>query len=190
MKIKAVILTVIVALAAVGIFAIAADYGTQNDPLVTLSYITDVFAPDLLNKAQQVSDSTAKQVNSNVTSYEARVDKKVNEFLDRNTAKVTESMIDQIAGKVQIPTTKQSAPFTTLSLTSGKTVVITAGCEILFRSGSASVTKGALIDVTNGALVSPGGSVSANHLYTTTESTTVSVKSNSTVLVKGQYSAY
>lgn len=191
MKMKMVIIAAMVVAAAMGIFAIAADYGTQSDPLVSLSYITDVFTPDLLNKAEKTANDTAKQVNSNITSYESRVDKKVNEFIDRNTANVTDSMIDQIAGKVQIPTSKQTAPFTTLNLTAGKTVVLTKGCEVVVRGAGVACKTGALIDASTGGLVSANGAITANHLYIAAETgATISVKSNVTVLVKGQYSAY
>lgn len=187
---KKIIIAVIVIAAAVGIFAIAADYGTQNDPLVSLSYITDVFTPDVLNQAKKVSEDAAKTANANVSSYEARVDKKVNEFIDRNTANVTSAMIDEIAGRVETPAVKQSAPFATIDLAAGKNVVLTKGCEVLVRSGSVSCKTGSLVDATTGAAVSTGGALSANHLYIASDSANLSVKSNSTVLIKGQYSAY
>lgn len=187
---KKIIITLMVIAAAVGIFAIAVDYGTQNDPLVSLSYITDVFAPDMLKKAESTAKSTANQVNSNVSSYESRVDKKVNEFTDRNTAAVDDSMVDEIVSKVEKPSAKQSAPFATIELTAGKSVTLTKGCEVLVRSGSVSCKTGNLVDATTGAAVTAGGTVSANHLYIAADSTTLSVKANSTVLIKGQYSAY
>ncbi len=190
MKMKGALIAVIILAAAVGIFAIAADYGTQSDPLVSLSYITDVLTPDLVKQAEKIAEDTAKQVNSNITSYEARVDKKVNEFIDRNTANVNSTMIDQIADKVELPASKQAAPFTTLQLTAGKTVVLTKGCEVLARGEGSSCKAGKLIDMTTGGLVSAGGAISANHLYVAPESVTISVKSTVTVLVKGQYSSY
>lgn len=189
-KIKVLIITAIVICAAVGIFAIAADYGTQNDPLVSLSYITDVFMPDLLSRAEKLVTDTAKTVNNNISAYESRVDKKTNEFIDRNTAAVDNTMIDRIANKVTQPDSKQTAPFTTLNLTSGKTLVLSKGCEVLVTSGSVSCKSGSLTDMTTGGLVSSGGSVSVNHLCVSSASVTLSIKSNSAILVKGQYSAY
>jgi len=190
MKMKTIIITVMVIAAAVGIFAIAVDYGTQSDPLVSLSYITDVFAPDVLKKAESTAKNTANQINSNIASYDSIVDKKVNEFTDRNTATVDSTMIEQIANKVPAPATKQSAPFTTMELAAGKTVKLSKGCEVLIRSGSATCTAGSLVNATTGAAVSPGGALAINHLYITAEAgATISMKSNSTVLIKGQYSA-
>ena len=190
MKMKTVIVSLVIIAAAFGIFAIAVDYGTQSDPLVSLSYITDVFKPDLLNQAKKVSESTAKTTNSNISSYEARVDKKVNEFVDRNTATVTSTMIDQIASKVAQPNVKQSAPFNTLDLAKGKSLTLTEGCEVLVRSGTVSCKAGNLVDTTTGGALTAGGSVANNHLYITADSVTLSVKENAAILVKGQYSAY
>ncbi|MBR5478889.1 MAG: hypothetical protein IKU84_01805 [Clostridia bacterium] len=188
MKMKTVLVAVMVIAAAIGIFAIAVDYGTQSDPLVSLSYITDVFTPDLLSQAKKVSDNTAKTTNANISNYEARVDKKVNEFIDRNTATVTSSMIDQIASQVAQPDIKQSAPFNTIDIVKGKSLVLAKGCEVLVRSGTVSCKSGNLVDATTGGAVASGGSVANNHLYITADSVTLSVKSNSTVLVKGGYS--
>lgn len=181
MKLKVVSTVLIIAILALGFFALAVEYGTQNDPLVSLSYIEDVLKPELLSEV----DKEAASVSSAISAYEGRVDKKVDEVTDRMSAEITDADFAEIAK--QVPTgAKISAPFTTVNLTAGKSLTLKSGCEILAR-GDLNVTGGSLIDVTAGELSS---SVKANHLYTASDTVTVSAKTNVTVFLRGNYLVY
>ena len=70
MKVKWGLITLTILFVAWGIFALAAEYGTQSDPLVSLSYITDVFRPDLLKRAENESKSRAAEVQSTVDRFD------------------------------------------------------------------------------------------------------------------------
>ena len=194
MKVKWGLITLTILFVAWGIFALAAEYGTQSDPLVSLSYITDVFRPDLLKRAENESKSRAAEVQSTVDRFDQQVDAKVSEFADRNTAQVDSTMIDAIAAKVraQVPQQAISAPFATVTLAAGKTLTLKAGCEVLLRVGSASVQSQdnpALIDLSDGGTVNSGASLVKNHLYMSTiEGRTITAGAGTVkLLVRGGY---
>ena len=193
MKVKWGLITLTILFVAWGIFALAAEYGTQSDPLVSLSYITDVFRPDLLKRAENESKSRAAEVQSTVDRFDQQVDAKVSEFADRNTAQVDSTMIDAIAAKVraQVPQQAISAPFATVTLAAGKTLTLKAGCEVLLRSGNGVCSAGespALIDMTTGGALTSGSALSANHLYLVPGvGRTIRAGNAVTVLVRGEY---
>ena len=54
----------------IGMLAFAAEYGTQNDPLVSLSYINSIFAPEIKG---QISEEVSKQINSAKTEVDSKV---------------------------------------------------------------------------------------------------------------------
>ncbi len=181
MKLKVVSTVLIVAILALGFLALAVEYGTQSDPLVSLSYINDVLKPELLSEVDKASDD----VSSAISAYEGRVDKKVDEVTDRMSAEITDSDLAAIAA--QVPTAqKQNAPFTTLDLTAGKSITLKSGCELLSR-GDLSLKSGNLIDVTAGEETS---AIKANHLYTAIDTATVTAKGKVTVFVRGDYILY
>ena len=48
------IAVLLVVLTATGYFAIGAEYGSQDDPLVTLSYINDVLSPNTMKNIDSI----------------------------------------------------------------------------------------------------------------------------------------
>lgn len=181
MKIKVVSIVLIVAALALGAFALATQYGTQSDPLVSLSYINDVLKKELMSGVDKASAETK----SAVEAYEGRVDKKVDEVVDRMSAAVSDADLDAIAAKV--PTdNKQSAPFATVTVSSGKSVTLKEGAEILSR-GELKLT-GSVIDISAGGEIT--GKIPANHLCTAVSTATVSAAKNTTVYIRGDYMMY
>ena len=88
-------------LMAVGCYAIAAEYGSQSDPLVTLSYINEVLLPQTKREldeklAQTVSsyDQTLQQKTQELESY---VDQQVRKH---SSGQLDSTVIDQIAAAV------------------------------------------------------------------------------------------
>ena len=62
---------VLAALLLTGIVAFAADYGTSEDPLVTLSYITSIFKPSMIT-----------EINNKVESAKTELETKFNNQLN------------------------------------------------------------------------------------------------------------
>lgn len=111
---KKIIITIAVVIAAVtllgaGVYA-ATVYGTESDPLITLSYLTDSVQPDLLNEVED-------DIDTKVSALESSFNKAIAN-----------------AGTVSVDT------YSVITLSSGQTLTGETGCEIIIREGSANVT--------------------------------------------------
>lgn len=149
--------------------AVAADVGSQEDPLVTLSYLSDTFLGQLLE----------------------RVDRKVAERDERLRLEMEEELLrwereGLLSGGGM---SAAAASYTAVTLYSGQSLYGEAGCEVLLRSGQAvcSGTGAALTDVTSGTALSGGGALAANHLYLLTDSRAITVSGDTVLLVRGSY---
>lgn len=149
----------------------ATTLGTQQDPLVTLSYLTSQFKPQILS-----------EVNSSISSAEATLaptlDAKVSTFKTEIDAKLTGASVDTVG-------------FTLVTLSKNQTVSCGVGAEILLRVGTATAAGStpALIDTTTGVTLTTGGTLTANHMYMVSiegnglKATAASVK----FLIRGSY---
>ena len=118
--------------------ALAAEAGSPQDPLVTLSYLNETFLNTILN----------------------RVDEKI---AARNT-QLAQQMGGQFSG---IGTTSVST-FTVVTLSSGQILTGEIGCEVMLRVGSAvcvAPSAPGLIDETTAGTLNNGGALAQNHLY-------------------------
>ena len=164
----AIVLTAVVV---VGAFSASAAGGDQNDPLVTLSYLTQVVTPQLLEK-----------VDEQVAANEKVLTDKLNKAID-DYSKQMEQVLGQGTG--------ESASYVPVSLSSGQTLYPAAGCELLLRSGGAKVSAGTspvLLDTTAGSSLEIGGGLKTNHLYVVPlDGAKISVSSAAVFLVRGSY---
>lgn len=140
-RLTAIILAGVVTVGAVAAFA---AQGGKDDPLVTLSYLTQVVNPKLDEAVDAAvkknTEELSRQLEIAITSYENRVDEKLS-----------------AAG---------STTFTAKALAAGDKLTLPAGRELLFVSGSATAI-GTLTDTTAGTSVTQGQSLTAGHLYVT-----------------------
>lgn len=141
----AIVLTAVVV---VGAFSASAAGGDETDPLVTLSYLTQVVTPELL-----------KKVDEQVAANEQALTDKLNAAIDEYSKKLEQTPSQE---------TGAGAVYAAVTLSAGQTLYPAAGSELLLRSGEAKVSAGAdpiLLDATAGSSLSVGGSLTANHLY-------------------------
>lgn len=141
-NLRAAVLTLLLVWLCAGA-ALAAGGGTQSDPLVTLSYLTQTVQPDILRQAEERAETRQKDM---MTQFENR--------------------LSQIQGG-----TGGGATYTVVTLSAGQRLELEVGCEMMLRVGSATVnaaTEPALIDMTTGGTLAGGGSLVQNHLYMAT----------------------
>lgn len=167
----------LLAITAVGFLAVSAEYGSQSDPLVTLSYINDVLVPDTLRQVdlklaakQNEFDTSA---NAKINELNAAADAKISAIraaLQGGTA--SDALIDSIADAVIVKMgqggTSQDANWKVVTIPAGKTLTGDAGCQVVLRSGGATcVASGSpgLINLTTAESLANGGSLQANSLY-------------------------
>lgn len=164
----ALVLASVVAVA--GISA-AATGGDQTDPLVTLSYLTQVVKPELM---EMVDD----QVAANEAALSEKLDAAINDYSEQ-----MEQALTQGGGS--------SSSYIVVTLSAGQMVIPEAGSEVLLCSGGAKVASDSasvLFDTTAGSSLDKGGSLKANHLYVVPMSETgITASADSVLLVRGEY---
>lgn len=205
----------LVFLMASGYFAIAAEYGSQTDPLVSLSYITDVLSPETLSAFEEKANARALEIetgiNSRIDQYSADLNQKLedfekqyadsimsDEFIQKVAAVLAEKQAQQPSSSentaVTVPSTNQTSAQTwsVVKLESGKKMILPLGSEIVLRFGSAkcySTGDVGLINITTGKTVSNGDELSVNNLYLVTiqSGRGITATSDVTVVVSGSY---
>ena len=152
----------LVTLTLVGVAFAAGQQGSQSDPLVTLSYLTQKATPSILS-----------QVDSKLTARETELKKQLSAVVEGYVKEVEDKLASSGGGSSVQP--------------SGG-----AACEFLLRSGTAtcvSDTSPGLVDMTAGTTLAGGGALTANHLYLATiEGRGVKASTAVTLLVRGTYS--
>lgn len=152
---------------------LATVQGSQENPLITLSYLQNVFT-------QTILDQTDQKIEQEKTSLESQLDKKIATYTDE-MKKLSAS-----------DASSASAVFSVVDVANGKTLTGAVGCEVMLRVGQAqclSTSSPGLIDSTSGAILENGTSLVKNHLYmVTVEGRSVkAINGNVKLMVRGDY---
>lgn len=171
-KARRIVLTLVCVALAFALIAgggmVLASYGDQNDPLVSLSYLTNDFTNAILSKVDERISAREKTINETI---EARI----SEYIQT----VQQSGGDGDSG------------FKVVTLSTGQVLQGYIGTEMMLRSGSATCSALAspgLVDTTTGDTVDGGGAISVNHLYiVSADGRGAKAVSECTLLVRGTY---
>lgn len=154
---------VCIALAAAGLTAFGAlaagGAGSQSDPLVTLSYLTDTFTGQIMDKV----DAAIAQRNAQL----------LRELGGNGSA---------ASGEASAYTAVALAAGQALYGEAGCEVLLRSGAASCGGTGSA-----VLADATTGGSLDGGGALEANHLYLMPESGSVSSAGGAVLLVRGGF---
>lgn len=150
-KRKTIIAVLAVLLAAALFFGIASAVGegTETDPLVTLSYINDVFEKHVLGLFTDDLDSRTQALQTELDERVTALEEKYGgtaELAERSTYKV-------------------------VTLSDGQTMTCSRGTELMLRVGSAAVTAGnspGLVDTSTAGSLENGEALVKNHMYMVT----------------------
>lgn len=179
-----------------GLGAIAAEYGSQSDPLVTLSYIEQVLLPNAqkdvdkaVSNAMEDFEDDLSDSNKDIQSY---IDKKLRSFASGD---VDDELIDAIAAAVLEQAggsvTAGEVSWSVIQVPAGSTVVCEVGVQAILRVGQATcVAAGSpgLIDLSNGETLENGGALAANHLYAASiQGRGIYTAQGCTLLIAGSY---
>ncbi len=137
-------------------------YGTEADPLVTLSYLTEKHTPEVMAKLDEL-----------LASKNAEIDKKINDAM-------------LLQGEIKSDT------FTVVSLREGQILQGSVGCELMLRLGTLiceAENSPGLINTSTGSSINNGTGVDTNNLYMVTiaENGVRATSDNVKVLVRGEY---
>lgn len=181
----------VAALMITGLGAIAAEYGSQSDPLVTLSYIEQVLLPkakeDVDEQVQEALEDYEDDLSDQTKSIEKYIDKKLRSFASGD---VDEALVEEIAKVIaeQMDTTTPSnAPWAVVDVPAGYRVVCETGVQVILRAGQAGC-NGSLADLSNGESPADGSALTANHLYAADgQGNAVFTAQGCTLLISGGY---
>jgi len=143
--------------------SVAATAGTEQDPLVTLSYLSQNFMNELLGR-----------VDEKIAQRNDQVVQKLNENAELGASAVS------------------SGTFTVVYLEKGRTLIGDMGCEVLLRGGDVICEADSypgLVDQTTSEVLGNGGALQVNHLYMMTVAgrAVTSAADNAVLLVRGTY---
>ncbi len=162
--------------------AVLASQGTASDPLVSLSYLTDKYTPEVLTQvdARITSASTAllTQMRAEVSELQKSVDAKI-------------AAIDS-SGSGGAAASAPGSGFVLVTLARGQSVSLALGGEALLRVGSAVCVADSapgLVDLTDASSIAGGAALVKNHLYLATiENRAVRAAADTVkLLVRGNY---
>ena len=146
--------------------AYAANAGSANDPLITLSYLNTTFS----RQVQTMVDQTVSQ----------------------RKAEMEQALRNILAGQggTSAPSGSGSV-FTVVTLNQGQSLVGDVGCEVMLRVGAAvcvAPSAPGLVDETTAGILNNGGALVQNHLYMMTiEGRGVRATAAAKVLARGSY---
>lgn len=181
----------VAALMITGLGAIAAEYGSQSDPLVTLSYIEQVLLPkakeDVDDMVKDALEDYEDDLNDQTKSVEKYIDKKLRSFASGD---VDEALVEEIAKAIadqMDAAASTNAPWAVVEVPAGYRVVCQTGVQVILRAGQASCS-GSLVDLSNGEGLADGGALATNHLYAADgQGNAVFTAQGCTLLISGGY---
>lgn len=164
-----------------GVTAVATtNYGSANDPLITLSYINQTVRPALKSDI----DTAAASAKADLS---ARFDSQITNFSSAMDAKIAAS-----GGA----SSGSGETFAVVTLTNRQVIRCQPGTEILVRTGNATAYGGSsprLVDSTSGSeLSAAGAALKNNHMYIVPASGNGlrAASSSVTLLVRGEYTVH
>ena len=162
------VLAAVIMISGMSIFATASP-GTQDDPLITLSYLTNVFRPQVMNDVRTTEQEMTQRFESRITELESRL---------------------QAGGSGQAAS-GTADQFHVVTLTGNQSLTASVGTEIMLRIGTAEASGSApaLINYTTGTTIASGAALTANHMYLVTiEGNGIRATAGTVrVLVRGSY---
>lgn len=181
-----------VCMLATGYAAVAAEYGSDSDPLITKSYLEQVLTPSIISSA----DSTIK---NQTNSYQSAMERKIIELsqaIDNKVASLAANLAkdDEFAKKVANAggVSSNSGNWEVLEVDANSFLKLGLNTEIIIQRGSATCIESAgtgLTDLSGGSVLCADESLSINHRYiATTKGSGFKAKETVTVLVDGEYS--
>jgi hypothetical protein len=165
----------------VGYFAIAADIGGRENPLVTLDYLQSL-DPQIANTIADVVNEKVNAEMQRITEMLRQAEETIgslpsgggsiddflhnDDFIARLAAEIADLYGLSPGGELE-------ASGTRLEIRSGTTIRLAQGSRIVRRGGSAEVVnvpsgQAGLINVTSGTVLNSGGNLEENHEYIVT----------------------
>jgi hypothetical protein len=176
MKRRFTLATVLVLAVLIGLIAVTATQGGSDDPLVSLSYLTNVFKPQVMAELDQKLTAADRAA---LAEIEAKL-------------QAAGGGSGQTGGTGQTGGASVSAAtYVVVDVKQGQTMTMDIGCELMLRIGGGTVKANSavgLINMTDGNTLENGQALVTNHLYLVTlDGRGFTASSDAKLLVRGGY---
>lgn len=151
--------------------------GSQQDPLISLSYASDTYVNEVLKQVET-------QAKTELDTAQASLDNKLSEISSDEA--LEQKLVTQTAAALGLNTSTRAS--LTNSFSNGTKLQLAKTTEICLTSGSANIASGELINVTTGQMVSTGSVLVRNQLYLSpSANNVVELTSPAKVDISGNY---
>ena len=151
--------------------------GSQQDPLISLSYASDTYVNEVLKQIET-------QAKTELDTAQASLDNKLSEISSDEA--LEQKLVTQTAAALGLNTSTRAS--LTNSFSNGTKLQLAKTTEICLTSGSANIASGELINVTTGQIVSTGSVLVRNQLYLSpSANNVVELTSPAKVDISGNY---
>lgn len=166
----------------------AGGYGSTEDPLVTLSYITDVAVPEANARIDAVFKEKQSAVDSDIAAKMQQMRQELASGIEQ-TGTVSQEVMDQVAAAAAAQVNGGSggagAQWRSVTMVKGQSLAGTVGCQLILRKGGASCYSG-MVNLSSGETLGHGQAVALNNLYLIgTDGCGFTATADCTVLVNG-----
>lgn len=172
-----------------GYYAVAADAGSAEDPLITQSYLDAVILPKAEQTAKDAADDQANTLAARIAALSAELDSKLT--VAAAALATDEAFLSRVAAAGGGTAADQDG-WQSLTLSAGQKVYLAAGAQLVLRSGGASCIESAgagLVDLTDVQELSHGDALTLYDLYTAkTQSSGLQATERTKLLISGDYS--
>lgn len=151
--------------------------GSQQDPLISLSYASDTYVNEVLKQIET-------QAKTELDTAQTSLDNKLSEISSDEA--LEQKLVTQTAAALGLNTSTRAS--LTNSFSNGTKLQLAKTTEICLTSGSANIASGELINVTTGQIVSTGSVLVRNQLYLSpSANNVVELTSPAKVDISGNY---
>ncbi len=187
-------------------YAIVAENGSKDDPLISKSYLDSLepkFISDIEGALKTKTDGYKTELDNKYKQISKSIDDQVAKLLQDSDIDINDpALIDAVASAVmsKMDTNQGNTAggdtgngvYRRVDLTSGQTAKCAIGTEIILRLGSAVATGSsnpAMVDISDSSSLNSGASLKSNHLYfVTIKDNGFKAGSNGcTVFIRGTY---
>ncbi len=173
-----------VCMLATGYAAVAAEYGSADDPLITQSYLEQVLTPSLTAEAENSAKTQSR-------TYQSAMERKIVELsqaLDNTVASLAARLAQDAQFADDVSDAAQDS-WQEVTVAAGANLRLDVDTEIVLRRGSATCVESAgtgLTDLSGGGVLSADEALSVDHRYiATTQGAGLHAVSEVTALVNG-----
>lgn len=172
-----------------GYFAVAAESGSADDPLITQSYLDAVVTPKAMQAAKDAVGEQSNALSARINAISQQIDEKITAAAAALAS--DETFLKRVAAAGG-GTAADEGTWKSLTLSAGQKVYLAVGSEVVLRSGEASCFESGgkgLVNLSDVGELTEGQPLALYALYTaTTQSSGFQVSGRTKALISGDYS--